>query len=91
MARIDGITEQRREKLRKIRSLGIDPFPHRYHRSHTNKEAIALFQRDDCAPHVSLAGRIMAYRTMGKATFIDVRDFSGKIQAYFRSNLLGNK
>jgi len=91
VARIDGITEQRREKLRKMRSLGIDPFPHRYHRSHTNKEAIALFQRDDCAPHVSLAGRIMAYRTMGKATFIDVRDSSGKIQAYFRSNLLGDK
>ena len=91
MARIDGITEQRREKLRKIRSLGIDPFPHRYHRSHTNKEAIAHFQRDDCAPQVSLAGRIMAFRTMGKATFIDVRDSSGKIQAYFRSNLLGDK
>ncbi|MCJ7807784.1 MAG: lysine--tRNA ligase [Dehalococcoidia bacterium] len=91
MARIDGITEQRREKLRKIRSLGIDPFPHRYHRSHTNKEAIDLFERDDCAPQISLAGRIMAYRTMGKATFLDVRDSSGKIQAYFRSNLLGDK
>jgi lysyl-tRNA synthetase class 2 len=91
VARIDGITEQRREKLRKIRSLGIDPFPHRYHRSHTNKEAIDLFERDDCAPQISLAGRIMAYRTMGKATFLDVRDSSGKIQAYFRSNLLGDK
>jgi lysyl-tRNA synthetase class 2 len=91
VARIDGITEQRREKLRKIRSLGIDPFPHRYHRSHTNKEAIDLFERDDCAPQISLAGRIMAYRTMGKATFLDIRDSSGKIQAYFRSNLLGDK
>ena len=91
MARIDGITEQRREKLRRIRSLGIDPFPHRYHRSHTNKEAISIFERDDCAPQVSLAGRIMAFRTMGKATFIDVRDSSGKIQAYFRTNLLGDK
>jgi len=68
VARIDGITEQRREKLRKIRSLGIDPFPHRYQRSHTNKEATAHFQRDDCAPQVSLAGRIMAFRTMGKDT-----------------------
>jgi lysyl-tRNA synthetase class 2 len=91
VARIDGITEQRREKLRKIRSLGIDPFPHRYQRSHTNKEAIDLFERDDCAPQISLAGRIMAYRTMGKATFLDIRDSSGKIQAYFRSNLLGDK
>jgi len=90
VTRIDDITEQRREKLRKMRSRGIDPFPHRYHRSHTNKEAIALFKRGDDAP-VSLAGRIMACRIMGKATFIDLRDSSGKIQAYFRSDLLGDR
>ena len=90
MARIDGIKEQRREKLRKMRGHGIDPYPHRYHRSHTNKEAIALFKRGDDSP-VSLAGRIVACRAMGKATFIDLRDSSGRIQAYFRSDLLGDK
>ena len=90
MARIDDITEQRRENLQKMRGQGIDPFPHRYHRSHTNKEAIALFKRGDDSL-VSLAGRIMACRTMGKATFIDLRDSSGKIQTYFRSDLLGDR
>lgn len=68
MARIDDITSQRREKLEIIRQKGIDTYPHRYHRSHTTKEAIALFKRGDDR-WVSLAGRIMACRDMGKATF----------------------
>lgn len=90
MARIDDITRQRREKLERICQQGIDAYPHRYHRSHTAKEAVALFERGDDSV-VSLAGRIMACRDMGKATFIDIRDSSGKIQAYFRSDLLGDK
>jgi lysyl-tRNA synthetase class 2 len=90
VARIDDITSQRREKLEIIRQKGIDTYPHRYHRSHTTKEAIALFKRGDDRG-VSLAGRIMACRDMGKATFIDIRDSSGNIQAYFRSDLLGDR
>jgi len=90
VARIDDITRQRREKLERICQQGIDAYPHRYHRSHTAKEAVALFERGDDSV-VSLAGRIMACRDMGKATFIDIRDSSGKIQAYFRSDLLGDK
>jgi len=90
MARIDNIIQQRLEKLQRIRQHGIDPYPHRYHRTHSTKEAIALFERGDNAP-VSLAGRIMASRPMGKAAFIDIRDSSGKIQVYFRRDLLGEK
>jgi len=90
VSRIDDITRQRREKLERICQQGIDAYPHRYHRSHTAKEAIALFKRGDDKA-VSLAGRIMACRDMGKATFIDIRDSSGNIQAYFRSDLLGDK
>lgn len=90
MARIDVITQQRLEKLRRIRQHGIDPYPHRYHRTHSTKEAIALFERGDNAP-VSFAGRIMASRPMGKATFADIRDSSGKIQVYFRRDSLGDK
>ncbi|GAG27242.1 unnamed protein product, partial [marine sediment metagenome] len=90
MARIDDIIHQRLEKLHRIRQQDIDPYPHRYHRSHTTKEAIALFERGENA-QVSLAGRIMSSRPMGKATFIDIRDSSGKIQVYFRSDPLGEK
>ncbi len=90
MARIDDIIHQRLEKLQRIRQQDIDPYPHRYHRSHTTKEAIALFEQGQNA-RVSLAGRITASRPMGKATFIDIRDSSGKIQVYFRSDQLGEK
>ena len=89
MGRVDNMIQQRLEKLKRIRQQGVDPYPNRYHRSHTTKEAIGLFERGDNA-QVSLAGRIVASRPMGKATFIDIRDSSGRIQVYFRSDLLGD-
>ena len=92
-SRIDSIVQQRLDKLERIRQRGIDPYPHRYHRTHTTKEAVALFEKwegsGDNTPQVSIAGRIMASRPMGKATFIDIRDSCGKIQVYFRSDSLG--
>ena len=90
MSRLDDITEQRRQKLRTIREQHIDPYPARYPRSHTAKEAIARFKRGDDTP-VSLAGRVTALRVMGKAAFCDLRDSSGKIQAYFSTKILGDK
>jgi len=92
-SRIDSIVRQRLDKLQGIRQRGIDPYPHRYRRTHTTKEAIALFEQREGtggdAPQVTLCGRIMASRPMGKATFLDIRDGSGKIQTYFRADPLG--
>jgi lysyl-tRNA synthetase class 2 len=90
VSRLDEITEQRRQKLRMIREQDIDPYPPRYPRSHTAREAIARFKRGEDTP-VSLAGRVTALRVMGKAAFCDLRDSSGKIQAYFSSKVLGDK
>ncbi len=90
MSRLDDIAEQRRQKLRAIREQHIDPYPPRYHRSHTASEAVARFKRGDETP-MSLAGRITALRIMGKAAFCDLRDSSGKVQAYFSNKLLGDK
>ncbi len=68
--------------------------PPRYHRSHTAKEVAELFEKwsgaSDNPPPACVAGRIMASRPMGKATFIDIRDASGKLQVYFRRDLLGD-
>ena len=90
MARIDDITRQRHEKLRKIRQQGIDPYPPRYRRTHTTQEAAALFERGEEAP-VNIAGRITAIRSMGKAVFMDIRDSSGKMQAFFSQKILEDK
>src|SRR4030042_3932872 len=84
----------RQEKLARIRARGIDPYPPRYHRSHTAQEAIDAFAEWEKAqsgdpPTATVAGRLTAQRDMGKATFIDLRDGSGKIQAYLKSDILG--
>jgi len=93
--RKEAITEQRLAKLGRIRSHNIDPYPHRYRLTHTTQEAATLFQEQERSNaeglEVRVAGRIVALRAMGKAAFLDLRDSSGKIQVYFRRNLLGEE
>ncbi len=80
----------RTAKLEHLRSRGIDPYPPRFRPSHTTEQAIGLLKgRDECPDPVTLAGRITAMRHMGKATFIDLRDGSGRIQTYLREDALG--
>ena len=96
-SRLDDINEQRKQKLERLRSRGIDPYPHRFEQTHTAQEAIKLLEAMETesramnrafgqnAGTVSVAGRIMAVRKMGKASFIDIRDVSGKIQLLFQT------
>jgi lysyl-tRNA synthetase class 2 len=85
-SRLERITQQRLEKLERLRAQGINPYPHRYHRSHTAKEAIELLEQQEKSPKstvttvVNVAGRVTARRPMGKISFLDLRDGSGKIQ-----------
>ena len=90
-SRLERITSQRLESLNRIKEKGIDPYPHCYHPSHTVKEAVALFERGEKAENISLAGRIMARRSMGKMIFADIRDGSAKIQLCFRYDILGEE
>ena len=91
-SRLERITKERLDSLNRIRACGVNPYPHCYHPSHTNQEAIALFeQQGSNPPTMSLAGRVMAERKMGKMTFLDIRDGSGKIQLCFRYNSLGQE
>jgi lysyl-tRNA synthetase class 2 len=94
---LDNINEQRKQKLERLRARGIDPYPHRFEQTHTTQEAIALLEARESGNQVksrvfgqdaeplSVAGRIMAVRKMGKASFIDIRDGSGKIQLLFQT------
>ena len=87
--RLNQITRQRQQKLEKLRARGINPYPNRYHRSHTTEEAIALLQKKGEGAtqqlEVNVAGRITARRPMGKSAFLDIRDGSGKIQLLFQN------
>ncbi len=84
----DRTTEHRFEKLARIRALGIEPYPHRYTPSHTTREAAGQLERIEAGEtgpdEVSVAGRIMARRKMGKSAFVDIRDGAGKIQLMFQ-------
>ena len=93
-SRLERITEQRLDSLNRIRARGIDPYPHSYHPTHTIQEAKTLFVEHEAeASHysISLAGRIMSKRSMGKMSFVDIRDGSGKIQLSLRYDVLGKE
>jgi len=90
--RLGDITQQRLDKLGRLRDRGINPYPNSYRRTHTAQEAKDLFEKGQISDDslVSLAGRVVAQRGMGKATFMDLRDGSGRIQIYFRKDELSD-
>ncbi len=83
----------RREKLARLRSLGIDPYPYAFARTHTAAQVRQAFSHlgphRRSGVHVALAGRIMAVRRMGKASFVDLLDQTGRLQAFLTVDGLG--
>lgn len=79
-----GLSEQeiiRREKLAKLRALGINPYPAAlYPVDHTSAEIKATFTE---GKKVVIAGRLMSRRIQGKASFAELQDSKGRIQVYF--------
>ncbi|NNM15105.1 MAG: lysine--tRNA ligase, partial [Bacteroidia bacterium] len=83
------LTEQeqiRRDALKKIHELGIDPFPADLFEQTTNsKEILEQFDTEpDKFTQISIAGRIMSRRIMGSASFAEIQDSEGRIQVYFK-------
>jgi lysyl-tRNA synthetase class 2 len=90
---LDELEEQQQQRLLKVHRLrqhGIEPYPHRFRRSHTAAEALEAFQRLQGDP-VTVAGRLRSIRIMGKASFAHIADGSGRIQLHFRHDLLGDE
>ena len=72
----------RRESLAKLKELGIDPFPAALFDVNTNTQKIKKDYKEGKAIEVSIAGRIMSRRIMGKASFAELKDSFGRIQLY---------
>ena len=94
----DSFVANREAKLLRIRERGIDPYPPRYSRTHDNATAVAIFEAVEAgsrpatdAEGLSLAGRIVALRNMGRSAFLDLQDASGSIQVMLRRNNLGEE
>lgn len=81
----------RREKLDKLKAEGKNPFKiTRFDRTHTSKEIKDNYDELE-GKDVTIAGRIMAKRIMGKASFCHIQDSTGKIQSYVSINELGEE
>jgi len=92
MAQIEELRKMRLKKLEAIRKAGILAFPGRTKRTHRISEALKNFSAlVDQKKEIILAGRIRSKREHGKSTFCHLEDPSGKIQAYFRQDRLGEK
>jgi lysyl-tRNA synthetase class 2 len=87
---LNAVMRARREKLDKIKALGIQPYPHQFQRSHfaadIKKDFDKFFEKK-----VALAGRLVALRPHGKASFAQFEDFSDRIQIYVKLDIVGEK
>ena len=84
------VLQARREKLEALEAAGVAPYAYGFDRQHSAVEAQSLLSGEEGAP-VSLAGRIVAWRSHGKTTFAHLADSTGKIQLYFKKDQLGEK
>ncbi len=85
------VLQMRRNKLFDLQNEGKDPFKiTKWDRTHMAQEIVDRFDELE-GQNVTIAGRIMTWRDMGKATFIDIRDGSGRIQVYIRVNDVGEE
>ena len=76
----------RREKLTKLRALGIDPYPAAaFDVSHYATTVSEKFKQGQ---HVRMAGRLMSRRVQGKASFAELQDATGRVQLYFNRDIL---
>ncbi len=81
----------RRDKIARLKELGVDPYPLKFDAAVSIQDALDRFDGPDAETSARLAGRMMAVRGKGKTAFVDLRDRTGKIQLYFRKDDLGDE
>ncbi|MBI5215946.1 MAG: lysine--tRNA ligase [Ignavibacteriae bacterium] len=84
------LMKRRREELEELRRQNINPYPYEFPRTHFSHEILSQFEDDAPQQNVSVAGRIMSIRRMGKASFCHVQDSQGKIQVYLKRDEVGD-
>ncbi|MBA3337273.1 MAG: lysine--tRNA ligase [Chloroflexia bacterium] len=96
-ANLSDLQSIRRDKVEQLRAAGNDPYPPRAHRSHTTTAALAHFQEREATlsdgqdhDQITLVGRIVSLRHMGKTVFAHLRDGYGELQLYIRRDVLGD-
>lgn len=95
MEPLETLRAHRRGKLDELRRRGLDPYPPRFPVDGRVSELVARFAPLDAArleaeaPRVRVGGRVIAIRSHGKATFVDLSDGDGRIQVYIKRDVVG--
>ena len=88
---VNQLMQIRRDKLTKLKEEGKNPFEiTKFNRTHTSKQVVDNYEELE-GKDVTVAGRIMAKRIMGKASFCHIQDGDGRIQSYISINELGEE
>lgn len=90
LTNLNQIINFRKEKLEKLREAGIEPYPHSFSPDSHSVDILDHFE-DLENKDVTIAGRIMSLRKMGKAAFCHIQDSQGRIQSYVRRDDVGEK
>src|ERR1041385_2839758 len=91
------LERERLDKLQHLRERGVEPYPNRVKRTHTVAAAIAAYEAAEPegevaeSIEVTVTGRISSVRTMGKVTFADIADGTGKVQLFIRQDAVGEE
>ncbi|MBR9691752.1 lysine--tRNA ligase [Candidatus Woesearchaeota archaeon] len=89
------LINERLRKLEEIKQLGINPYPYSFDVKNTAKELkekyAKLKEEEQTKDTAVVAGRIMALRRMGKASFVSLQDMTERIQLYFKQDDVGEK
>ncbi len=84
---LNQLIDVRLEKIKKIRDLGYNPYPYNFNKIH-DIDIIVKNSSDYEDIKIITAGRIVAFRKMGKASFIHIQDMKEKIQIYIKTDLI---
>jgi lysyl-tRNA synthetase, class II len=97
MSKSESNNPERLEKIERLKSKQINPYPNSFHRTHSNQEALEFLKEKESDPaalsasELVLAGRMTAVRLMGKMAFADIKDSTGRIQLHLSREVLGEQ
>ncbi len=88
---METLEKTRIEKLNKLREKGIDPYGACYNHATPLKEVLDKYSEEEEGRKVRCTGRIMTMRPHGKAAFLHIKDWTGKLQVYIKLNKVGEE
>ncbi len=88
---VSGESKIRAEKVQTLRKQGVEPWPENKEVTDSCAQVLKHFGHHDQKPNYTIAGRLVAMRSHGKTAFANLQDASGKLQLYFKEDIVGSE